>query len=189
MPRNNNDDRELGKLWEKNFCDLANWYGKAFFAIQIGRTGAATWSQGNRAQLLPDITIYQSPCEHHEIKHKNPTAPSRFRERRYGYEAYRVYHLVKFHKTCEQPVFYTVHDWELTLSQIPTVGVRSSGIWMPNALQHWRTVDFTVLLATMQQTTPEHFDTYVNGEMTKRPGFYWPITLWQGLDEVWGLPR
>jgi hypothetical protein len=179
----NPDDRELGKLWEQQFCRLAAWYGKAFVPQQIGRDTAARWYTGSNAALLPDITIFSAPGEHHEIKHKNPTPDYRPRLRSYGYEAYRLRPLLIFRRVTQQPVLYTVHDWELA-------GVKHSDVPMPNIVHHWRTVDVLTLEAYLKDhhIPPERVDTWLNGEKAKCLGYYWPVNIWIALDAWWGLP-
>lgn len=182
-------DRELGATWERHFCRMAEWYGKSFLPQQIGRTGAATWRKGNRTQsqpaLLPDITIFSWPGEHHEIKHK---APSKYRRREgmgsYGYERYRLRPLVDFRLETQQPVFCTVHDWE-------AAGAHRSNESMPNVLQDWRVVDVMTLdtYITEQRLSPDWLGTWVNGQAQQREGYYWPVSLWVSLDLWWGLPE
>lgn len=175
---NNAADRALGEKWEGNFCHLAAWYGKAFHAVQLDRQRAARWQKGNRPALLPDVTIFTSPGEHHEVKHKNPS-----RRRAYGYETYRLKSLLLFHQETRQPVFYSIHDWELA-------GARTSDAPMPNVLQDWRVIDVCQLEAFIRSAhlEEERMGTWINAAASTCFGYYWPTSLWIPLDEVWGLP-
>ncbi len=173
--RDNTSDRQLGKFWECRFCDLAGRRGKSFTPQQIGHAGSATWyTPARNPLLLPDVTVWTAPGEHHEIKHKNPAA------RCYGLECYRLEALVAFRLETAQPVLYTVHDWELA-------GAPNSRAPMPNDLAHWRTVDVIVLAdyVTAECLEKRSFPTWVNGERQLRPGYFWPITLWQPLAAWW----
>ena len=175
-------DRRMGERWERNFCLLAAEYRKMFTPHQISRTGAANASKcvdGDWQQfLLPDVTVWTAPGEHHEIKHKNPTGQGR-----YGLEKYRLDALVRFRLETNQPVLYTIHDWQLA-------GATSSDAEMPNDVQHWVTVD---VLALDMYITEHHLPawpmrTWVNGEREERDGYYWPTTLWQPLEHWWNPP-
>lgn len=180
-------DRQLGELWEQQFCRMAEWYGKSFLPQQIGRRGAAMWQKGDRKRstpaLLPDLTIFTWPGEHHEIKHKAPTKDRPSRARSYGYERYRLRPLVDFRLETQQPVFCTVHDWD-------AAGAHRSDEPMPNVLQDWRIVDVMALDAyiTEQRLSTEWLGTWVDGQAQQREGYYWPISLWVSLDLWWGLP-
>lgn len=177
---NNGEDRRLGERWERNFCLLAADAGKGFTPLQIGRPAAANWykrpaKQTWHSSLLPDVAVWTAPGEHHEIKHKNPT-----RGHYYGLEKYRLDALVDFRLETQQPVMYTIHDWELA-------GARSSRDPMPNRLEHWRTIDVLALEAYISAHVlfPVMMDTWVNGRVEKRLGYYWPVTLWQTLETWW----
>ena len=176
--RDNLRDRELGKTWESRFCALAARHGKSFTPQQIGRDASATWytptSNGVNPVLLPDITIWTAPGEHHEIKHKNPASGC------YGLECYRLDALVAFRRETGQPVLYTIHDWELA-------GAPNSRAPMVNNLDHWRTVDVIVLAdyVTAEHLEKRSFPTWVNGRMTFKSGYFWPVELWAPLEWWW----
>lgn len=176
--RNNTSDRDLGKKWECHFCDLAVQYNKSFSPQQIGRDEAARWyaptANGLNPRLLPDVTVWTAPGEHHELKHKNPASGC------YGLERYRLDALVAFRHETDQPVLYTIHDWELA-------GAVNSRAPMLNRIEHWRTVDVLVLhdYVNAEHLDERHFPTYVNGQMQLRPGYFWPTELWQPLEWWW----
>lgn len=177
--RDNASDRELGKKWERHFCELATSYKKSFTPHQIGRDVAATWyaptANGINPLLLPDATVWTAPGEHHEIKHKEPT-----RSGCYGLEQYRLKALWDFRRETEQRVFYTIHDWRLA-------GVSDSHDPMPNLIEHWRTVDIEILVdyVRTKQTSKCSWNTYVNAQWEIRPGYFWPVALWQPLECLW----
>ena len=102
-------DRRLGEYWERQFCVMMAERGKTFTPHQIGRqTSASAWSKTDKEYnhfTLPDVTIWTSPGEHHEIKHKNATKSGRF-----GLEHYRLDALVEFARETNQLVLYTIHD-------------------------------------------------------------------------------
>ena len=180
--RDNGDDRRMGELWESEFARLAAWYGKAFTLVQADRQKAARWSNGGRPALLPDVLIFSDPGEHHEVKHKNPTQ-RRVGVRSYGWEDYRLDALMQFQSRMpQQPVYYTIHDWE-------AAGVKASDAPMPNVLQDWRFVAVQHLhTVAVERLTAEPIKTWVNGKASWCLGYYWPITMWQPLDQLWGLP-
>lgn len=176
--RDNASDRQLGNVWERRFCELAAHHGKSFTPQQIGKNGSATWyaptANGVNPLLLPDITVWTAPGEHHEIKHKNPAG------RCYGLECYRLEALIAFRRETGQPVLYTIHDWELA-------GAANSRALMPNDIDHWLTVDVLVLgdYIKAQQLDERPFPTWVNGQMKFKPGYFWPVTLWEPLWLWW----
>jgi hypothetical protein len=177
--RDNARDRQLGKYWECRFCDLAAQHGKSFTPQQIGRAGSATWftptGKGVNPLLLPDITVWTAPGEHHETKHKKATSSGC-----YGLECYRLDALVAFRLETGQPVLYTIHDWELA-------GARDGCAPMTNDIAHWRTVDVTVLAdyVTAEYLETRPFPTWVNGQRQLRPGYFWPVSLWHPLQWWW----
>jgi hypothetical protein len=181
--RDNAADRALGKVWEQRFCELAAWYGKALYAYQIDRGTASRWQKGSRWALTPDVQIFTGGGESHEVKHKRPTDRRTSRERRYGWEAYRLAALVNFQRETQQAVFYTIHDWE-------AAGAHTATDPMPNVLQDWRLVTIEDLNAyCAARLTAEPIETWLGGEAKRCPGYYWPVSLWQRLDLVWGLPE
>lgn len=176
--RNNAADRSVGEVWERRFCKLAALHGKAFTAQQIGRTGAASWLRLNHdwhRNLLPDVTVWTAPGEHHEIKHKNPT-----RYDSYGLEKYRLDALVAFARETQQSVLYTIHDWQLA-------GAHDRDEPTPNRIQDWRTADILKLDESIRRglARTARMQTWVRGEWTEVPGYYWPALLWQPLERWW----
>lgn len=175
MNRDNKAERRLGKQWELAFCDLAQSYGLAYTEMQIGREGPATWKdKAGKVRTAPDITVWSSPGEHHEIKHKNPT-----RGGEYGFECHRFQALVEFRKEVKQSVFYTIHDWERS-------GAKSADEAWPNLIGDWVTVEIGQLIGKGREGET---DSWVDGVMEKGvPIYYWPTWYWGSLAKVWGLP-
>lgn len=173
-------DRALGAYWERQFCRLAATQRKAFTPQQIGREKAASWfckddADQWRTTLLPDVTVWTCPGEHHEIKHKAPTRAGCF-----GLEKYRLDALLDFQSETQQYVLYTIHDWQCA-------GALESRAAMPNKLEHWITADILMLEKYIhtRRIQPVTFSTYVNGKPATRPGYYWPQSLWMPLDLWW----
>lgn len=165
-------DRALGVQWERNFCHWAFVYKKSITPMQIGRTGSAiAWETRDhkwKSYPLPDITIWTSPGEHHEIKHKNPT-----RHNCFGLEIYRFESLLWFSRETQQKVMYTIHNHDLS-------GGRDASI---NRLEDWITINIEDL---HNKWKPPSFDTsYVDGQPKIVPIYYWSIDLWVSLKEFW----
>jgi hypothetical protein len=176
----NGADRLLGQRWERGFCVLAARAGRTMTAHQLGRDGmAASWAARDggswRVALLPDVTLWTAPGEHHEIKHKDAT-----RDGRYGLEAYRLEALVRFRLETSQHVFLTIHDWRLAGAAHPAAP-------MPNAIEHWRIVEVLELVGYVERRrlAPRAMPTYVAGRPAVRPGYYWPTALWRPLAWWW----
>ena len=165
-------DRALGKQWERNFCLLAETYSKSFTLMQVGRTeSVVAWKMNNNKRnsyTLPDIAIWTSPGEHHEIKHKNPTAHNSF-----GLEAYRFEALLWFSRETQQQVMYTIHNHDLS-------GGRNTLI---NRLEHWITINVEDL--NNKWNWQSSGISYVNGEAKRVPIYYWPKNLWIPLKLFW----
>lgn len=163
-------DRALGALWDRNFCRLAASYGKMFTAHQIGRkTSATAYYKSNgewRRTILPDITLWSAPGEHHEIKHKSPTDSGY-----YGLEEYRLESLVHFAKETKQRVFYTIHDWSVPGRDCTE-----------NCVTDWMTCEIGALINSGQRA---YFDSWVNGEKKRVPGRFWARHFWQPLVFLW----
>lgn len=169
-------DRDIGAMWEKKFCVLAaKRHGKSFTAHQIGRTNSAVafcFDQGWNPYTLPDITIWSSPGDHHEIKHKNPTNHGY-----YGLEDYRLRALKCFADETQQAVQYTIHDWEKAGGRHVTV----------NREEDWVTANINDLWeATLNGTAYSAFgNSYVAGQTRHVKIWYWPTRLWQPLNCIW----
>jgi hypothetical protein len=170
-------DREVGATWERKFAALVGRYKHSSLTPhQIGRTRLAAKSyyrddEGWRALLLPDITLWRAPGEHHEIKHKSPTDSGS-----YGLEEYRIKALCEFAMETEQTVLYTIHDWRLA-------GAESSRDETPNLIEHWRTSDVLVLWG--KRTAPVRGFSWVGGKKVAVPIHYWPTSLWSPLATWW----
>ena len=172
----NRRDRSLGAVWERRFCTLALEWGRALSPQQLSqKEGAARWYRRENGHispyLLPDVTIWSAPGEHHEIKHKDAT-----RFGCYGLEAYRLEALAEFASETQQDVLYTIHDWRLA-------GAKRSDEEMPNLIDHWRTVLVTDL--TAKCSGARVMPTWLNGSPTEVLGYYWPTEMWRPLDEWW----
>lgn len=179
----NDGDRQNGHDWEGKFCELAAQFEKSFTQQQAGRTGGAQWMQyGIHPLLLPDFAIWTAPGEHHEIKNKAPKQnPKQQRPGLYyGLEQYRLEALVAFRRETQQPVLYTIHDWK-------KAGAVDSRAPMLNRLEDWLTVDVHVLARyiTAHRLPPQPFKTWVNAKPATRPGYFWPVALWQPLVTWW----
>jgi hypothetical protein len=136
----NEADRRIGAQWERKFCQLAARFGKVFSPHQIASPdkSAVAYGQGTDGTwehyTLPDVTIWSAPGEHHEIKHKRAT-----RNGRYGLERYRIDALMRWATTTGQPVYYTIHDWEVAR------GADAADESMPNDIDHWFYADIEEL--------------------------------------------
>ena len=172
--KDNGRDRDIGAYWERQFCSMAAGRGFSLTAMQIGRSGSAQWYTLDEKQwnhhVLPDVTVWTCPGQHHEIKHKSPTAYNS-----YGLEAYRLCALLAFAKETRQDVLYTIHNHALS-------GGRNA---QENSLSHWFTANILSLDGTWAAKAPNG-TSWVNG--VKQTGiliYYWPATMWAPLDEYW----
>ena len=157
-------DRKLGALWERKFCELAAHFGRVFTAHQLNRLGAACAAGlGVNHLLLPDITLWSAPGEHHEIKHKAPTELGCF-----GLEQYRFAALLQFARLTGQRVFYTIHDHSRAGGRTATV-IR---------LEDW--VESEVRSLEGQQELAWGLS-WVNGESKRVPICYWSAKLFAPL--------
>jgi hypothetical protein len=138
--------------------------------LQIGRDTSATFhghQNGEWASLtLPDITIWTSGTEHHEIKHKNPT-----RDNRIGLEQYRFDALVLFNQETQHDVMYTIHNHDLS------GGPESK----TNSLDHWVTAPVTRLMGS--EILIRRGYSWVRGAKKLVPIIYWDYALWEPLSE------
>jgi hypothetical protein len=166
-------DRALGARWEREFCKLAARKGRVFTPHQIGRNRSASafsWEGKWRSLVLPDITIWTRPGEHHEIKHKSPTKDGRF-----GLEDYRIRALKWFSDETGQRVYYTIHNHN---------GNRDGTACRDD---DWLTADINALWLAIerQDISPLRFHSYVNGQRQGVLGWLWPINLWAPLQALW----
>ena len=170
-------DRKIGEHWERQFCVLAAEHGKTFTPMQIGRqqSAQAYGYDENRKwnhRTLPDVTVWTSPGEHHEIKHKAPTKHDSI-----GLEKYRLDALRWFADETRQSVQYTIHRHDLS-------GGRGSKV---NKIEHWFTASIATLWHDLEtgnaivRTGP----TWINGQKKDAPIVYWKISLWVPLGEYW----
>jgi hypothetical protein len=159
-------DRGLGAYWENKFCELAAGFHRYFTAHQLGRSSAACAGGPNgRYLLLPDITLWSSLGEHHEVKHKAPTRYGSF-----GLERYRFKALVQFAELTGQPVYYTIHDHS-------RAGGRDSTL---NRLEDWVAAEVSVLKGQQEERPAP---SWVNGQHRCVPVCYWRKELFTPLAE------
>jgi hypothetical protein len=162
-------DRALGEKWEKNFGQLALQHGLVVTAHQIGRNqSACAWYLENgqkRRVILPDVVVWNAPGQHHEIKHKNPTRRGEF-----GLETYRFDCLRWLQQTTKQPVFYTIHNHDLS-------GGRNG---VDNRLEHWVTASVSILEGTWARKDEEG-DSLCNGRRIQTEILYWETDLFVPL--------
>jgi hypothetical protein len=180
--QNNAQDRAIGKHWETQFGALGGAFGKTMTAHQIGkgdRSAVAHYRDANgewKRLILPDITVWSASGEHHEIKHKNPTADGC-----YGLERYRLDSLVAFANRTGQRVFYTIHDWE-------RAGCRSGKDPCLNRLEDWVTAEVAVLSRRWTKERPGV--SWVSGVRREGvPIVYWRVSeFFRPLADLWGQP-
>jgi hypothetical protein len=179
-PRDNKKDRANGEYWERQFCLMAAEYSKLFTQHQLDRSSAAAfygrWGNGWGTWLLPDVTIWSAPGEHHEIKHKDPT-----RDGCYGLEVYRMESLVRFANATGQRVLYTIHDWR-------HAGCQSSDDRVENRIEDWFFADIADL--SRSYTKRLRGPSYVrSGERPGVPTLYWRATeYFRPLSVLWVPP-
>lgn len=167
-------DRKAGEYWEREFCKMAAKIGKSFTPMQIGRTGSTAAYKKNvenwswSTYTLPDVTVWTSPSEHHEIKHKNPTKYECF-----GLEVYRFKALLWFAEESGQTVMYTIHNHDLA-------GGRDE---RKNDIKHWITANVFNLNGNWQ--TIARGKSWVNGIPRDVQIYYWHKDIWQPLSEYW----
>jgi len=171
----NDSDRKLGERWERQFCLLAAGMGKVFTPMQIGRDKSAqAWTKNKDDSwshwTLPDITVWTSPGEHHEIKHKAPTNNGRF-----GLEVYRFNALLIFMNITNQQVLYTIHNHALNGGRDNT----------DSHIEHWFTASISDL-DNKWNYIQQNGVSWING--TKKaniPIYYWNISFWKPLKDYW----
>lgn len=163
--------RRLGEYWEGQFVLLMGQQGLAFTRHQLERNGAAQWTMappGSRgpwsSRLLPDITIWSAPGQHHEITHKAPT-----KRGCYGLEVYRFQALLAFAHETRAAVFYTVHDHSLA-------GGRDARV---NDIAHWCTAEVRALEHTWERLA--NSATWYGGQPREVPTYYWRVERWRPL--------
>lgn len=176
--RDNAADREVGARWEREFCVMAAAHGMMFTPHQLPLDGKSASAFGRNTDgswnryLLPDVTIWSSPGEHHELKHKNQTADGC-----YGLEVYRLNSLIRFAEATKQAVYYTIHDWEIA-------GASSSRDEVQNDIRHWFFADVAELSRRSTKGGMDH--SYVNGERRRVEMRYWTAARYfRPLAEIW----
>lgn len=175
--RDNAKDRATGAYWEGEFAKLAAAHGLMFTPHQLATTekSAVAYSR-ERGQLkpwlLPDVTIWSAPGEHHEIKHKNPT-----RHGCYGLEDYRLAALLRFARETRQSVLYTIHDWQ-------AAGAANGGERIPNRLDDWVTADVTEL-AKRPYKEGRGTSSYIAGLLQPATIYYWKVSDFMPLGAWW----
>lgn len=101
--------RALGNYWEEQFCGMMTSLGLLVTPHQARKRGAAVALADRpdtpKTVVLPDVSVWDNPSYHHEVKHKEPA-----RNGCYGLELYRFKHLLLFAKETNQKVYYTVHN-------------------------------------------------------------------------------
>lgn len=174
-------DRSIGEIWERKFCALAGRFGKAYTPHQIGRTKSAQAAkrEGGGAgkyflKTMPDVTVWNSPGEHHEIKHKDATSSGMF-----GLERYRLEALLWFAGETGQRVFYTIHDY----GRQPDEARRHRKTNMRSVLEHWRTCEVMTLSQNIQLTGIG--TSYVGGVPKSVDIHYWHESLFAPLTGIW----
>lgn len=175
-------DRSEGGWWELAFGRMAVAHGRTFTAHQahtLNRAAACSISS-TQVWLLPDVTIWTSPGEHHEIKHKN--AITLHDVPHYGLEQYRFDALLQFRFETRTPVFYTIHDWELAAAA-GRLRHRDDPSARVNDIADWRTAEVVALEHTVCCRFPGK--SYVNGRARTVEILYWPVSLWMSLADVW----
>ena len=163
----NGADRKLGQYWEAQFCQMAAAHGFDFTPFQWGQSGPATFYTATlKSYTLPDIAIWKSPGQYHEIKHKSPTRHDSF-----SLEAYRYYALLHFAETSQQFTLYTIHNHALS-------GGREA---QNNDIAHWITTDIRFL-----RNPFETFGySWINGTKKWVKTLYWPTHQWIPLECFW----
>lgn len=174
----NERDREIGAHWERQFCVMAADHGKMFTPHQLplayksaaayNRAPDGSWNQC----LLPDVTVWSAPGEHHEIKHKNLTYDGC-----YGLEAYRLRPLVDFANETGQAVLYTIHDWQ-------QAGAAHSEQEVLNRLEDWFYAN--VLDLNGRFTATRSGPSWVRGKQQIVPIHYWTARRhFRPLSSLW----
>lgn len=168
---NNSVDRSIGEYWEKVFCRMAYEHGKCFTPHQWKRDGSAIAFNNDEIKIytLPDITIWSTPGEHHEIKHKEPT---RFNS--IGLEKYRYDSLFRFKEITKQDVLYTIHNHKKS-------GGRDS---LNNNINQWITAKVGVDITSINAYKSRGYS-YVSGQKKEVDIYYWDIKCFTPLYLIW----
>lgn len=170
---------ESAHFGSARFCRLAAEHGRVLTAHQIAspRGSASAWggpiTDGSVSRyLLPDVTVWSAPGEHHEIKHKNQT-----RDGCYGLELYRLEALVRWANTTGQSVYNTIHDWE-------HAGATDKWVDTPNRIEDWLCADVAVI--SKRSTKGGYEWSWRNGIWSWEEMRYWSAHIYfRPLAEIW----
>ena len=167
-------DRSLGQYWERQFALMAFDRGKIFTPHQWDRNkSAVAYGKIFKVFTLPDITIWSSPGQHHEIKHKNPS-----KKNMYGLERYRIEALVGFGDRCIGDVFYTIHDWQ-------RAGARDATEQVKNRIVDWVSADVRDLFEKPDFKNSKD-KSWVNGRIIQPIEiWYWDVEKFSQLLTLW----
>ena len=166
-------DRSLGKLWEQNFCAIAEDFGYCYTPLQIGKNDSSAVAMMRRDDsqktiILPDVVLWSHPTTFHEIKHKKPRKDDRI-----GLELYRFESLKELQSVTKQTVFYTIHNHALS-------GGRDGP---ENNIDHWFSCPLCDLDWTWSDVDPWGI-TYRSGRATESIILYWDMSLFLPLSNV-----
>jgi hypothetical protein len=177
-------DRAIGDYWERQFCKLAAGTGRSFTPHQIGRDQSAQAAYRHAGKYhtatLPDITLWTSPGEHHEIKHKDKAGGGTF-----GLEHYRIDALKWFAEETGQSVYYTIHCYDFV--NLPTRLERKE--CKENNPAHWLTASILDLVERSHNVSSRGrgAESWVNGKRTENIAtWYWSSDLFAPLTTLWG---
>ena len=165
-------DRAVGQFWEKAFAILAARAGRTVYLHQVDRSKAArAYRLRNgrwKSLIAPDVSLLDSPAEHHEVKHKTVTTQGCF-----GLEEYRFESLLELARETQEGVFLTVHDHH---------GYRDC---LDNKIEDWVTAN--ILDLARHRTRPTPGRSYVDGKIETVKIYYWPVALFIPLaDHLYG---
>ncbi len=167
----------MGAYWERQFGIMAGALGKIFTPHQLhlpDKSASAfglVSGRGWKRYLLPDVTVWSAPGEHHEIKHKRPTPDGC-----YGLEVYRLEALTEFAGTTGQAVYYTIHDWE-------AAGGREKDY---NRLEDWFCADVADI--SQRSTKGGRGLSWVRGRKQEVEMRYWTASRYfRPLADVWEM--
>jgi hypothetical protein len=181
--------RKLGERWERHFGTMAASHGLVFTPHQIVcGTGesAAAYGQENgqwKTYLLPDVTVWTAPGEHHEIKHKE-----RDNQFCYGLERYRLDALVGWANKTRQRVCYTIHDYNDACGQLQYYPIAAETD-TPNDIRHWWCADILNLAQKNTRVNPND-TSLINGRLRSPVEVvYWRRSeFFRPLRELWTPP-
>lgn len=176
MNDDNGADRKIGFFWEKQFAAMAANNGYAYTLHQsIKDDRAATAHEKNAGVwntiILPDVTLWTLPAEHHEIKHKDPSADGCI-----GLEKYRFNSLIRFAALSQTSVFYTIHNYNLQPDATRELR-KASQI---NVLDHWISCDVISLAKSIEKTRIG--PSWISGTIQQTEICYWNVKQFPPLE-------